>query len=284
MPDFPVVDTHVHLYDAKSIAYPWMKGLSIDARHDSEVFSGAIAPIVVDKIVFVEVAAAPGTNFDEVRWVENAARADPRIQAMVATVALEEGRAIESEVADFARRPLARDVRRLIQGHVDEPGWCLRPGYLDGVKIVAEYGLGCEIGIKHPQMRDAIRLVERFPHVRFTFDHIGKPGIKDGLMEPWKSELRALAQFPNILCKVSGVVTEANNESWSYDTVAPYISCAIETFGFEKVMFGGDWPVMELAHCTYPQWVAIVDRVVAGASLTEQRKLFRDNAIRHYRM
>ncbi|MEJ0013102.1 MAG: amidohydrolase family protein [Bauldia sp.] len=285
MPDFPIVDCHVHLYDGKSIVYPWMKGEPVlDRNHDSAVFSAAIAPVVVDKIVFVEVDAAPGTNFDEVGWVENAAKTDPRIQAMVATVALEKGKAVESEVARFARRPLARDIRRLIQGHVDKPGWCLRPDYLDGVKIVAEYGLGCEIGIKHSQMRDAIRLVELFPHVRFSFDHIGKPGIKAGLVEPWKSEIRALAQLPNVICKISGVVTEADRDSWSYDTVAPYISHAIDVFGFDRVMFGGDWPVVDLARCTYPQWVGIVDRIVAGASPAEQRKLFRDNAIRHYRM
>lgn len=284
MPDFPIVDAHVHLYDAKSIVYPWMKGLVIDAPHDSAVFSAAIAPVVVDKLVFVEVSSAEGTNFDEIDWVENAARSDPRIQGMVATVALERGKEIEAEVAAFARRPLARDIRRLIQGHLDEPGWCLRPAYLDGVRIVAEYGLGCEIGIKHPQLRDAIRLVEQFPHVRFTFDHIGKPGIKAGLVEPWKAEIRALAQFPNIVCKISGVVTEADQEAWTYDQIAPYIAHAIEVFGFDRVMFGGDWPVMELAHCTYPQWVAIVDRIVAGASPEDQRKLFRDNAIRHYRL
>lgn len=284
MPDFPIVDCHVHLYDAKSIVYPWMKGEPIlDRNHDSAVFTAATAPVVVDKIVFVEVAAAAGSNFDEVRWVENAAKSDPRIHAMVATVALEDGKAIESEVAAFARRPLARDIRRLIQGYVNEPGWCLRPGYLDGVRIVAEYGLGCEIGIVHPQMRDALRLVELFPHVRFSFDHIGKPGIKAGLVEPWKSEIRALAQFPNVICKISGVVTEADRAEWTYDQVSPYVAHAIEVFGFDRVMFGGDWPVVDLAS-SYPEWVAVVDRIVAGASATEQRKLFRDNAIRHYRM
>lgn len=284
MPDFPIVDCHVHLYDGKSIAYPWMKGdPTLDGNHDSVVFSAASAPVVVDKIVFVEVDAAPGANFDEVRWVENAAGSDPRIQAMVASIALERGKEIETEVAAFARRPFARYVRRLIQGHVDEPGWCLRPGYLDGVKIVAEYGLGCEICIKHPQLADVLRLVERFPHARFSLDHIGKPGIAAGLMEPWRSEIRALAQFPNVICKISGVVTEADVKAWTYEQVAPYISCAIEAFGFEKVMFGGDWPVLEWA-TTYPEWVAIVDRIVTGATPAEQRKLFRDNAIRHYRM
>jgi L-fuconolactonase len=284
MPDFPIVDTHVHLYDGRTITYPWMQDLApLQGRHDPEVFTAATGPVVVDNIVFVEVNPAPGQNMDEVRWVAQAARRDPRVQAIVATVPLEKGKEVESEIAAFAREPLARDVRRLIQGHVDEPGWCLRPAYLDGVKMVAEYGLGVEIGIYHPQAKDAIRLIEKFPHVRFTLDHIAKPGIKAGLREPWWTDIKALGSFPNVICKVSGVVTEADRTAWTYDQVAPYVAHAIESFGFDRVMFGGDWPVMELA-TRYPDWVAVVDRVTAGASPAELRKLYRDNAIAHYRL
>jgi L-fuconolactonase len=284
MPDFPIVDSHVHLYDAKSVAYPWMRGNGVlDTPHDTKVFSAATAPVVVDKIVFVEVDAAPGQSGAELDWVEQAAAADPRIQAMVGNVALERGREIEAEVAALAQRPLARGVRRLIQGHIDEPGWCLRPGYVDGVRIVAEYGLGCEVCIKHPQLGDVIRLVEMFPHARFVLNHIAKPGIAEGLLEPWKAELRALAAFPNVVCKISGVVTEADHATWTYDQVAPYVAHAIDAFGFERSMFGGDWPVLELA-ANYPGWVSVVDRVVAGASQADLRNLFRETASRAYRL
>jgi L-fuconolactonase len=285
MPDFPIVDTHVHLYDWVSIRYPWMAGLTtLEAPHRPAEFTTAIGGVVVDKIVFVEVAPAPGQNMDEVRWVAEAAKSDPRIQGMVGTVALEDGaKAAEPEIAAFAKMPLARDIRRLIQGHVDEPGWCLRPAFLDGVKLVGKYGLGFEIGIKHPQMKDAIELVRRFPDMRFSLDHIGKPGIKAGLREPWWTDIRTLAGFPNVVCKISGVVTEADHATWTYDEVAPYIARAIEVFGFDRVMFGGDWPVMELA-TRYPAWVAMVDRITAGASASDLRKLYRETAIRHYRL
>jgi L-fuconolactonase len=284
MPDFPIVDTHVHLYDAKSVSYPWMKGDPVlDTPHDSTAFSAAIVPATVDKLVFVEVDAAPGQYRAEIEWVEQAAKSDPRIQGIVGNIALERGREIEGEVEAFARKPLAKGVRRLIQGHLDEPGWCLRPGYVDGVRIVAEFGLGCEICITHPQLGDVTKLVERLPHVRFVLNHIAKPGIRDGLVEPWKSEMRALAGFPNVVCKISGVVTEADPKAWTYDGVAPYIAHSIESFGFDRVMFGGDWPVLERAG-NYPGWVSVVERVSAGATPAERRKLFRDNAIRHYRL
>jgi L-fuconolactonase len=202
---------------------------------------------------------------------------------MVASVALERGRAAEAEIAEFARMPLARDIRRLIQGHLDEPGWCLRPDFVEGVGLVGKHGLGFEIGVQHPQLKDAIELVRRFPEMRFVLDHIGKPGIREGLREPWSTDIRALAALPNVLCKVSGVVTEADNESWTYDQVAPYIAHAIDCFGFDRVMFGGDWPVMELA-TGYADWVALIDRITEGASRADRLKLYRENAIRHYRL
>jgi L-fuconolactonase len=114
-------------------------------------------------------------------------------------------------------------------------------------------------------------------------DHIGKPGIKAGLMEPWKAEMRTIAGLPNVVCKLSGVVTEADHAAWTYEQVAPYMSHAIDRFGFDRIMFGGDWPVLNLAS-RYPDWVALVDRVTAGVAGADLRKLYRDNAIRHYRL
>ena len=236
-----------------------------------------------NNLVFVEVDVAEGRHLDEAVWVEHAARHDSRVQAIVAAMPLERGAAAEPDVAAFARMPLARGVRRLIQGHVDEPGWCLRPEFVAGVKLLATYDLGFEICIYHPQMADAIELVRRCPEVRFILDHIGKPGIRDGLREPWWSQMRELARLPNVICKVSGVVTEADHDSWTYDQVAPYVAHAIECFGFDRVAFGGDWPVMELA-TRYPDWVALVDRVTAGTAEADLRKLYRDTAIGYYRL
>jgi L-fuconolactonase len=284
LPDFPLIDTHVHLYDPAAVRYPWMAGVpALNSRHGSAEFRAAIGGILVDKLVFVEVDAAPGQNFAELAWVAEAATADSCIQATVGSIALEKGGAIEAEIAAFAAMPLARNVRRLIQGHVGEPGWCLKPDFLEGIRLLGAHGLGFEICVRHPQMRDAIELVSRFPDVSFVLDHLGKPGIREGLREPWWSDIRALAAYPNVVAKISGVVTEADHAAWTYDQVAPYISRAIHCFGFDRVMFGGDWPVMELA-TRYADWVALVDRVTAGASAGDLRKLFRDTAIRAYRL
>jgi L-fuconolactonase len=284
VPEFPIVDTHVHLYDPSAIVYPWMSGVpSLNSVRSSAEYTAAIGNTAVDKVVFVEVDAGPGAHLAETRWVEALARSDSRIQGIVASMPLEEGAACEGDIAAFAAMPLARGVRRLIQGHVAEPGWCLRPDFVAGVKLCGKYGLPFEICIYHPQMADAIELVRRCPEVSFVLDHIGKPGIEAGLREPWWSETRDLAKLPNVICKISGVVTEADHAAWSYDQVAPYTAHAIDCFGFGRVMFGGDWPVVELA-ARYPDWVAVLDRIVSGASRADREKLYRSNAIRHYRL
>ncbi|HEY3145658.1 MAG TPA: amidohydrolase family protein, partial [Dongiaceae bacterium] len=147
----------------------------------------------------------------------------------------------------------------------------------------ARHDLVFDICIFHHHLPNAIKMVRQCPEVRFVLDHIGKPGIKAGLTDPWRQHLKELAALPNVTCKISGVSTEADHKNWTREQLRPYIAHTIDAFGFDRVMYGGDWHVLELAG-TYPQWVEIVDWVVEGASAAEKRKLFRDNAIRDYRL
>ena len=284
MPDFPIVDAHVHIYDPTRLNYPWMKDAPLlNKPHLPSYYRERSAPVTIDKFVFVEVDVAPGANLDEARWVSETAKSDPRLQAIVAAAPLEKGKAVEDDIAALSRLPLVRAVRRLIQHHVTEPGWCLRPAFVEGVKLLGKYKLGFDICILHPQLADAIELVRRCPEVNFILDHIGKPGIKAGIREPWWQQMRELAALPNVVCKISGVVTEADHKNWTYDQVAPYVAHSIECFGYDRCAFGSDWSVSELA-VRYADWVALVDRVTAGESRENLQKLYRDTAIRFYRL
>ena len=284
MPDFPIIDAHVHLYDPAEVNFDWLKDIELlNKAHLPEYYQERTAPVIVDGLVFVEVDAVVGEHVDEAIWVNELAREEPRVQGIVASAPLERGPgAVESDIASIANLPLARGVRRLIQNH-SEPGWCLEPAFVESVKLLPKYDLTFDICIFHPQLGDAIELVKQCPDVQFMLDHIGKPGIRDGIREPWFTQIAELAIYPNVMCKISGVVTEADHGSWTYDHVAPYVARAIEVFGFDRVAFGGDWPVSEMA-TTYENWVATVDRVVAGSSEGDLRKLYRDNAIRFYRL
>ena len=123
----------------------------------------------------------------------------------------------------------------------------------------------------------------RCPEVRFILDHIGKPAIREGRLDPWRADIERLAALPNVWCKLSGVVTEADHAAWTREQLRPYIRHAAERFGFERLLFGSDWPVSTLTH-SYGEWVDIVAWALGDCSEDERRKLFRDNAIAFYRL
>ncbi len=284
MPDFPIVDAHVHIYDPGTVLFDWMAGVpKLNRPHLPEDYTRLTTGVDVDAMVFVEVDAATGEQFREAEWVAKQAASEPRLRAMVASLPLSNSTTVDADVRRLAAMPLARGVRQLIQGHADEPGWCLQDRFVQAVQVLSKYNLSFDLCIYHPQVKDAAELCRRCPDVQFVLDHIGKPGIKAGMMDPWKVDLANLAKLPNVWCKISGVVTEADHASWTEAEVTPYIEHAIACFGFDRVMFGGDWPVSELA-TSYKRWVELVDAVTAKASVSEKRKLFRDTANTFYRL
>jgi L-fuconolactonase len=283
VPDFPIVDSHVHLCDPGRFGYAWTTGApSLNRQVLPADLMQAAAPVEIDRFVFVEVDVDFPQHLGEAAWVAEQAAADPRLAGMVAALPLERGKAIEAELDQLRQHKLLRAIRRLIQTQPD-PEFCLQPGFIEGLKLLPQHDLAFDICILHHQMGPVIEMVRRCPEVRFVLDHIGKPGIKAGIFEPWRQQLKELAAMPNVHCKISGVTTEADHASWTREQLKPYIAYTIETFGFERVMYGGDWHVLELAG-TYPQWVGIVDWVVEGCTAEEKRKLFRDNAIGFYRL
>jgi L-fuconolactonase len=236
----------------------------------------------IEALVWIEVAADPGQYLQEAAYVEGLARTDPRIRGLVAHAPLERGAAVRPDLEKLAAHERVRGIRRLVQDEVDA-AFCLRPGFIEGVRLLADFDLSCAIGVYHRQLASAVELVRRCPDVRFVLDHCGKPGIRDKLMEPWRTHITALAALPNVWCKISGLITEADHQNWTPAQLRPYIDHALERFGFDRVMFGSDWPVSEQTH-RYGAWVEVVDRAVEDASEDERRKLFRDNAIAVYRL
>jgi L-fuconolactonase len=283
MPDFPIIDSHVHLYDVTRLSYSWLRTVPrIAGTHSLAELDVAKADVAVDGIVFAEVAADPGQHVKEAAFVQELADADARLCGMVAHAPVEKGAAVAADIAELWRFGTLRGVRRLIETEHD-PGFCLEPGFVEGVRTVGRHGLTFDICIKHFAMAYALELVRRCPDVQFVLDHIGKPGIKYGMREPWWGQIRQLAALPNVVVKLSGVVTEADHAAWTEADIVPYVSHAIEHFGFDRVMYGSDWPVSDLTH-NYPTWVAILDRIVGGASEAELRKLYRGTAARVYRL
>ena len=283
MPEYPIVDSHVHLCNPKQFGYGWTKNAPVLNRLVLPGdFIEAAAPVKVDKFVFVEVDVDFPQHLAEADWVAGLARSDKKLAGMVAALPLERGKAIEPELEQLCKHKITRAVRRLIQTQPD-PEFCIRPAFIEGLKLLAPHDLAFDICILHHQMPNVIKMVRQCPEVRFVLDHIGKPAIKAGILDPWRQHLKELASLPNVHCKISGVSTEADHKNWTREQLKPYVAFAIETFGFDRIMYGGDWHVLELAG-PYPQWVEIVEWVVAGSTPEEKRKLFRDNALRFYRL
>ncbi len=283
MPDFPIIDAHVHLYDPQRLSYGWLASVPrINSPHGLREFDAARGPVQVDGIVFAEVAVDAGLHLAEAAFVQEMADADARLCGMVAHAPVEKGAGVAEDLAALSRFGALRGIRRLIQTESD-PGFCLAPDFIEGVRTVGRHGLPFDICIKSFAMAYALELVRKCPDTFFVLDHIGKPDIRYGLREPWWGQIRELAALPNVAVKVSGVITEADHAAWTEADVTPYIAHVIEAFGFDRTMYGSDWSVSDLTH-HYPQWVEILDRVVAGASLDERKNLYRGTAARIYRL
>jgi L-fuconolactonase len=284
MPPTAIVDAHVHLWDPARVRIPWLDGDELLNRpYGLAEYRAHTAGLDIAAMVYVQVDVAPAYGLTEARIVAELATQEPRLRAIVAYAPLEDGRAVRSYLDDLVRvSPLVRGVRRLTQGEAD-PAFCLRPGFVEGVRQLAGYGLSCDLCIYHPQLGPTVELVRRCPEVQFMLDHIAKPGIRDGLSEPWKAQLAELAALPNVSCKLSGVVTEADHSSWTPAGIAPYIAHALAVFGEDRVAFGGDWPVV-LHAAAYRRWAAALEELTAHLAPAAQRKLWAENAARFYRL
>ena len=183
---------------------------------------------------------------------------------------------------ELKQYPLIKGVRRIIQFE-DDLEFCLQPDFVKGVQILADYNLSFDICISHIQMANTIKLVDQCPDINFILDHIGKPDIKNQVLEPWVTELKTLSEFPNVGCKISGLITEADHEKWTKADLKPYIEHVINCFGFDRVLYGGDWLVVTLAG-EYTQWIEALEWVLNSCSLDELKKLFHNNAIRVYKI
>lgn len=280
MPSFPIIDSHLHLWDPKLLDYPWLFN-PLDRAFLPADFQAASAGVEIEALVFLECDAAIDQAYAEAQQVLAWAQEEPRIAAMVCNAPLEKGEAARVELERLAATEKVRGIRRIYQDQPDVT-YCLRPDFVAGVRALAEYGLSFDLCLKHPHLKATIGLADACPNVPMVLDHIAKPGIAAGLMQPWADQMRDLARRENVVCKLSGVATEAGPD-WTPATLRPYIDVALEAFGPSRIMFGGDWPVSTLA-ITYQGWVALVDEAIADLSETEKRQIYRDTARKFYRL
>jgi L-fuconolactonase len=233
-------------------------------------------------MVFLQCECDPAQFQQESDWVTEVAKTDPRIRGIVPWAPLEKGEGAGEALSKLAANPLVKGIRRIIQFESD-PAFCLKPDFVRGVQALHAHGLSFDLCINHTQLANTIKLVRQCPDVAFILDHIAKPDIKAGKLDPWRAELKELAGFPNVWCKLSGLATEADHKAWKPADLKPYIDHVMACFGWDRVIFGGDWPVSTQA-IDYPGWVRVLDDALKGASESELKKLYVTNAEKFYRV
>lgn len=279
-----VIDTHAHFWNIGALRYPWIEqGSLFDRTFSLEDYlrASAAARVAASGMIFIEADADCACSLQEARWVQGLAAAEPRILGIVARVALCERPSVAADLDALAAIPLVKGIRDNIQGHA--PGFAVQPSFVQGVREVGRRGLHFELCLKHHQLGEALELAGGCPEVRFVLDHCAKPDIRKGEREPWLSQIRRLAALPNIVCKISGLVTEADWQQWQPEDILWYARHAAEAFGPTRVLFGSDWPICEAAG-GFEKWFRAAQTLAASWSATDRESFFCRNAERVYRL
>jgi L-fuconolactonase len=284
MPDFPIVDSHVHLWDPKRFRMPWIDDIPpLRQPFELNEYSEHTQGLPVEAMVYLQVDVTPAYGLLEASWAAAQAERDPRLLGLVAYAPLEDG-LVASSYLDALKKtgPLVKGIRRLIQAETD-PEFHVRPDFLDAVRLLPKYGLSFDICIRSDQLARSIDLVRACPETAFVLDHLGKPEVKAHVLDPWRAQISELAELPNVVCKVSGLVTEADHAHWTPAELEPYVAHVLAAFGEDRVLFGGDWPVVTLA-ASYKRWVSTLEGLTSNLQPDAQKKLWGDNARRVYRL
>jgi len=280
--NFPIIDSHVHLWDKSNFHYAWLDQCPpLDQSFLLSELLDATKNLHIESFVFIQSGCDSAQALDEVHWAAKLAERDHRIRGIVAHAPLEEGDEVLPYLMALKEIPLVKGVRRVLHAETDD--FCVQKNFITGVQLLSQFDFSFDISIYSRQLPAVIRLVEQSPQVNFILDHMGKPTISEGQLQEWQENLMRLATLPNVWCKISGLLSEANHQIWRSDELKPYIFHAIETFGIQRVMFGSDWPMVNLGG-SYSHWVHTLNDLIHHAPEKDWQKLFYENARQCYRL
>ena len=280
-----VIDTHQHLWDIQKFTLPWLpKDGPLARSYGLEDYRKATAGLNVVKTVYMEVDVAETQQLAEAELVSG--YCSDAASGMVGAVI--SGRPASAGFADYVEKVHKlkgiRGIRQVLHVPATPSGFCLEKAFIEGIRLLGSKGLSYDLCVKHSELPNVAKLVAACPDTRFILDHCGNPDLKDASQDPWKKNLELVAKQPNVVVKVSGFLASAPGfGQWKMEQVAPIINHTIDTFGPDRALFAGDWPVVLLG-ATYSQWLGTVRQVVSERPAAEQKKLFHDNAVRVYRL
>lgn len=277
-----IVDAHQHLWDISAFRYVWLESLpKLNRPFLLDDYQEATKGLTIERTVFVECDVDESQMRAEALHILSLAEQPANRIAGVIASARPEKNGFEAYIESLSHHPTLKGVRRILHTQPDDLG--RGSLFVENMRKLASYGLSFDICVLARQLPIAISLVEQCPDVTFILDHCGVPDVKGSVLDPWREHIHRISQFPNVCCKVSGIVAYADPAHWTADDLRPFIEHILDSFGWDRVMFGSDWPVCTLA-ATYKQWLDVLIALTAGAGSASQIKLFHDNAIRVYRL
>jgi L-fuconolactonase len=273
------IDSHHHFWKYDPVRYSWMNERMEILKRDYQPddLLQEIERVGIDGVVSVQ-ADQSMQETDEL--LEHASQHE-FIRGVVGWFPLADP-AVEEMLAEYSKNPWLKGVRHVVQDEPDDR-FILGNGFNEGIRKLKKFDLVYDILIYERQLASSIEFVDLHPGQSFVLDHVAKPRIGDGLMEPWKEQMFELAKRENVTCKLSGMATEANWKEWTYEALRPYMDVALDAFGPDRLMFGSDWPVARLA-VDYEPWVKLCREFISSLSQDECEAIEGGNAVRAYRL
>jgi L-fuconolactonase len=277
------IDSHHHLWDLSVRDQEWIVGDEMQPIRRNFAISDlkdVIKSSRIDRTVLVQTV----TDYSETPELLAIAQSEHLVGAVVGWLQIDAPDAIARlhQYLDLPGAEYLKGIRDIAQDHPD-PNYLSKPQTIANVKKLGELGITFDLLTKTPELAAAVKLVRACPDVQFVMDHISKPYIAKKEIEPWKTLMTELATLPNVLCKVSGLVTEANWKTWEVKDFKPYVDHVIEIFTPQRLMFGSDWPVANLGG-TYSQIVELAEALTSGLSPSEAEFFWHKSAAAAYRL
>lgn len=277
------IDAHQHFWrldQPRPFDYAWLDAPPLaPIRRDylPEHLEPQLAAAGVDRTVFVQTQH----HLDENRWALELAARNPFIAGVVGWVDLASPEC-ERQLLEFKSHPKFVGVRHVTQDEPDDD-FIVREPVLRGLQVLERHDVPFDLLFYVKHLRHVPALAARLPRLRMAIDHLSKPHIKERRLDDWLPHFEAAARFPNVYCKLSGMITEADWRRWTAEDLKPYVGAALECFGPERLMFGSDWPVCELAG-TYGQVHRALVDALGPLSPGERARIFGETAREFYRL
>lgn len=274
-----IIDSHQHFWIYETEKHAWIDDEMKAIRKDflPENLKSIYQENGIDGCVAVEADQTEA----ETNFLLDLADKNDFIKGVVGWLDLRASN-IESVLEKYSRFPKLKGLRHVVQAEADH-NFMLRPAFLNGIAALEKHNLTYDILIFPHQLGAALELVRRFPNQKFVIDHIAKPYIKDGFYDGWATLMKAISSYPNVYCKLSGMITEADYNHWTPEQIEPYMQLVLDTFGTKRILFGSDWPVCLVAG-NYTKTKELVTNFIAKLTLEDQAAIMGGNAMQFYNL